>query len=87
KDMKHAGKSVSLDPNLRPSLWHDQVTMAHTINDLAGLADWIFPGIAEGELLTGEKTPEGIADYNLKKGVSLVAIKLGKEGAYFNTRE
>ncbi|MCY9307593.1 2-dehydro-3-deoxygluconokinase [Bacillus inaquosorum] len=87
KDMKHTGKTVSLDPNLRPSLWPDQATMAHTINDLAGLADWFFPGITEGELLTGEKTPEGIADYYLKKGVSFVAIKLGKDGAYFKTRE
>ncbi|WP_069839251.1 2-dehydro-3-deoxygluconokinase [Bacillus sp. F56] len=84
-DMRNAGKTISFDPNLRPSLWPDQATMIHTINDLAGLADWFFPGITEGELLTGEKTPEGIADYYLKKGVSFVAIKLGKEGAYFKT--
>ncbi len=84
-DMRNAGKTISFDPNLRPSLWPDQATMVHTINDLAGLADWFFPGITEGELLTGEKTPEGIADYYLKKGVSFIAIKLGKEGAYFKT--
>lgn len=84
-DMRNAGKTISFDPNVRPSLWPDQATMVHTINDLAGLADWFFPGIAEGELLTGEKTPEGIADYYLNKGASFVAIKLGKEGAYFKT--
>lgn len=59
-DMRNAGKTISFDPNVRPSLWPDQATMVHTINDLAGLADWFFPGIAEGELLTGEKTPEAL---------------------------
>lgn len=43
-----------------------------------------FPGIAE-EAIDRRKTPEGIADYYLKKGASFVAIKLGKEGAYFKT--
>lgn len=37
--------------------------------------------------MTGEKTPEGIADFYLEKGVSFVAVKLGKEGAYFRSKE
>ncbi|MCY9198395.1 sugar kinase [Bacillus atrophaeus] len=86
KEMKQAGKTVSFDPNLRLSLWPDRATMAHSINELAELADWFLPGITEGELLTGEKTPEGIADFYLEKGVSFIAIKLGKDGAYFKTK-
>lgn len=43
-DMRNAGKTISLDPNLRPSLWPDQATMVYTINDLAGLADWFSRG-------------------------------------------
>lgn len=81
--MKRQGKTVSLDPNLRPSLWPDTETMVNTINDLATRCDWFLPGLGEGKILTGLSTPEEIADYYLARGVSLVVIKLGPEGAYY----
>ena len=83
--MKSQGKTVSLDPNLRPTLWPNTETMVHTINDLATRCDWFLPGLSEGKILTGLDTPEEIAAYYLERGVSLVVIKLGPEGAYYKS--
>lgn len=44
-------------------------------------------GLSDGELLTGYKTAEEIADYGLSKGVKDVVIKAGKEGAYVRNSE
>lgn len=83
--MKQRGKTVSLDPNLRPTLWPDKETMVNTINDLATRCDWFLPGLSEGKTLTGLDTPEEIAGFYLDRGVSFVVIKLGPEGAYYKT--
>lgn len=77
------GASVSFDPNLRPSLWRSEEEMRATLNELAGLADWVLPGLAEGRLLTGRDTPEAIADFYLERGAKAVVIKLGPEGSYY----
>lgn len=84
---RQAGMAVSLDPNLRPALWPDTREMVSTIHALAGQADWFLPGIAEGRLLSGEQTPEGIAAFYHRMGVKLVIIKLGAKGAYFSSGE
>ncbi|MNJ65308.1 2-dehydro-3-deoxygluconokinase [compost metagenome] len=47
----------------------------------------MFPGSSEGKLLTGRDKPEDIADFYLERGVSLVVIKLGPEGAYFKSAD
>lgn len=84
--MRSAGKTISFDPNLRPALWESPQVMRSTINDLAAAADWVMPGLAEGELLTGETTPQGIAGFYRRQGASLVVVKLGAEGAYFDSK-
>ncbi|MBY9079492.1 sugar kinase [Paenibacillus sp. HN-1] len=85
--MRAQGKTVSLDPNLRPSLWPDRQKMIDTINGLATRCDWFLPGLGEGRILTGLDTPEEIAACYLELGVSLVVIKLGPEGAYFKSAD
>lgn len=85
--MRKHGKTISFDPNLRPSLWANEGVMRETINRLAFLADWVLPGIEEGKLLTGKDTPAEIAKFYLNAGVSLVVIKLGAEGAYYATAQ
>ncbi|WP_252107425.1 MULTISPECIES: sugar kinase [unclassified Halomonas] len=80
------GATISFDPNLRPTLWQSEEQMRDTLNELAGLADWILPGLAEGERLTGEKTPEAITDFYLERGASAVVIKLGPQGSYYRGR-
>jgi 2-dehydro-3-deoxygluconokinase len=81
--MRRAGRTISFDTNLRPSLWQSPEVMRHWVNHLAVQADWVLPGIDEGRLLTGETTPEGIARFYLQRGAQLVVVKLGANGAYF----
>jgi len=84
--MRAAGRTVSFDPNLRPKLWPSREAMAAHLNRLAGLADWVLPGIAEGRTLTGLDAPEDIAAFYLDRGARAVLVKLGAEGAYWRTR-
>lgn len=78
---RDAGLTVSFDPNLRPSLWESETEMRTVINDLAERADWLFPGLAEGEILTGYTREDDIARFYLDRGVPLVAVKTGPLGA------
>jgi 2-dehydro-3-deoxygluconokinase len=61
--MKAQGKTISFDPNLRPVLWKSEAEMVEKLNRLAFQADWVLPGLKEGMILTGQQTPEGIADF------------------------
>lgn len=83
--MKNKGRTVSFDPNLRPSLWPSKVEMVEQINAVAFRANYVLPGITEGEVLTGFKNPRDIASFYLESGVELVVIKLGEEGAFYKT--
>ncbi|MPQ68207.1 MULTISPECIES: sugar kinase [Pseudomonas] len=83
--MAAAGRSVSFDPNLRPSLWPSERQMIEDINALAALAHWVLPGLGEGRLLTGYQDPRDIAAFYLDQGAAVVAIKLGADGAYYRT--
>jgi len=85
KSMKAQGSTITFDPNLRPVLWNSEAEMVEKLNHLAFQADWVLPGLKEGAILTGESTPEGIADFYLQRGVKVVAIKTGADGAWFKT--
>jgi len=85
--MRDAGRSVSFDPNLRPSLWASTQQMVTETNRLAALAHWVLPGLSEGQLLTGFEDPADIAAFYLDQGVEAVAIKLGPHGAYYRTHQ
>lgn len=82
--VRAAGRTVSFDPNLRPTLWPSTDLMRQSINQLAFAADWVFPGIEEGRILTGHDTPEAVARFYREQGAKLVAVKLGADGAYFD---
>ena len=82
--MRAAGRSVSFDPNLRPTLWATPEKMREEINDLATRAHWVLPGLEEGRFLTGEDSPEGVARFYRQRGARLVVVKLGSEGAFFD---
>jgi 2-dehydro-3-deoxygluconokinase len=87
REMRAAGKTISFDPNLRPTLWPSREAMVASLNALAALADWVLPGIGEGRALTGFDTPEDIASFYLDAGARGVIVKLGANGAYFRTGE
>lgn len=84
---RDAGVRVTFDPNLRPGLWTSAADMRAVLNDLAGGAQWVLPGLAEGEFLTGSRHPEAIADFYLDRGAEAVAVKLGVEGSCVITAE
>lgn len=73
--------STTFDPNLRPSLWPSDAEMRQVVNDLAVRAEWVLPGIAEGDFLTGSSDPESIANYYLDRGCRGVVVKLGAAGS------
>jgi sugar/nucleoside kinase (ribokinase family) len=83
--MRAAGGTVSFDPNLRPTLWASPEEMRQELNALAVQAQWVLPGLEEGRFLTGEQTPEAIARFYRDRGVPFVAVKLGADGAYFES--
>ncbi|HZY15751.1 MAG TPA: sugar kinase [Ramlibacter sp.] len=83
--MRAAGRSISFDPNLRPTLWASPEQMRREINALAFQADWVLPGLEEGRFLTGEETPQAIAAFYRARGARLVAVKLGPEGAWYDS--
>lgn len=80
---REAGASISFDPNLRPSLWSSDADMATTLNAMAAKSDWVLPGLAEGQRLTGLSSHQDIADFYLERGAKAVIIKLGPEGSYY----
>ncbi len=80
---RERGQTVSFDPNLRPMLWSSQAAMVACMNQLAALADWVLPGLGEGQLLTGQLSPEAVCDWYLARGAGAVVVKLGEKGAYF----
>ncbi|MGF6345641.1 sugar kinase [Variovorax sp. W2I14] len=83
--MRAASRTISFDTNLRPTLWSSTETMRHWINELASRADWVLPGIEEGLLLTGHREPEAVARFYRERGAKLVVVKLGAEGAYYDS--
>lgn len=87
REMKAAGKTLSFDPNLRPVLWSSEQEMVTQLNGLAQYADWVLPGIKEGQILTGYSQPEAIADFYLAMGVKAVVIKTGSDGAWYKTAD
>ena len=80
---------TTFDPNLRPQLWESQEEMVETINELASHAEILLPGINEGEILTGSRDPETIADFYLQNGevTQIVVLKLGEEGAFVKQKD
>lgn len=85
--MKKSSHPISFDTNLRPTLWKSQAEMIEQINEVAFGSDYVLPGITEGEILTGYKEPRDIASFYLDKGVKLVVIKLGAEGAFYKSTD
>jgi 2-dehydro-3-deoxygluconokinase len=85
--MRGAGRTISFDPNLRPTLWASPEEMRREINALAFQAHWVLPGLEEGRFLTGLDTPQAIAGFYRERGAKLVAVKLGPAGAWYDSEQ
>jgi 2-dehydro-3-deoxygluconokinase len=75
-----AGVRVSYDTNLRLRLW-DLDTARSKIHATIPLCDVALPSLDDSQQLTGLTGADDIADFYLKLGAPLVALKMGSEGA------
>jgi 2-dehydro-3-deoxygluconokinase len=82
--IKAAGGRVSYDTNLRLKLWSVEQARA-VIHAAIARADIALPSFEDAEHLTGLADPDKIADFYLRLGPSIVALKLGKDGALIAT--
>ena len=87
KAAKSAGAVISYDPNYRATLWENVETAKREMKSLIPFVDVMKISDEETELLTDEKKPEQAAKVLMGKGVKLVAVTLGKDGAYIANAE
>ena len=78
---KTQGALISYDPNYRAALWNDKETAKVRMQSLLPYVDMMKISDEETALLTPYEKPEEAIDYLLRKGVKLVAVTLGADGA------
>ncbi len=81
---RKAGVKVSYDTNLRLRLW-DLDVARKVIDATIARCDVALPSLDDSQQLTGLQEPDAIADYYLKLGAPLVALKMGADGALVAT--
>ena len=81
---RKAGVKVSYDTNLRLRLWELDVARK-VIDATIARCDVALPSLDDSQQLTGLQEPDAIADYYLKLGAPLVALKMGADGALIAT--
>lgn len=77
---RQAGTRVSLDSNLRLSLWPLARAQA-CIRQAVGLCDLFLPSLEDMTALTGLTQAQDILQWSHAQGASQVVLKLGAEGA------
>lgn len=78
---KEAGAVISYDPNYRAPLWESEEEAAERMKTLLQYVDMIKISDEETRLLTPFQEPKEAAEYLLMKGIKVVAVTLGKDGA------
>ena len=84
---KEKGSIISYDPNYRASLWKDEETAKEQMRSLIPYVDIMNISDEETKLLTDKESPEEAAEILFKKGVKIIAVTLGSDGAYLYCRE
>lgn len=80
KRAKEMGKTTTLD-----SVWDPTGRWMSILEPCLPYLDYLLPSLAEARLLTGLDAPEDITQAFLDRGVGVVGLKLGEEGAYLHT--
>lgn len=75
-----AGVKVSYDTNLRLRLWDLETARRH-IHATIAACDIALPSLDDSQQLTGLDKADDIADFYLKLGAPMVALKMSSEGA------
>lgn len=84
--VREAGGMVSLDTNLRLQLWSIEKARAVTHAAMA-LSSIALPGFDDACQLTGQDTPDAIANTYLEMGADIVALTMGAEGTLVATAD
>lgn len=87
KKAKESGSIITYDPNYRSTLWKGEEEAVKQMRKVLPFCDIVKISNEETELLTGKKTAKAAAEALIKKGVSIVFVTLGKDGAYFKTKD
>ena len=81
-----AGALISYDPNYRPALWPSEQAALDEMAPMLGQADLVKLSLEEACMLCGTHELPEIAAVVTARGVSLVAVTLGADGAFLATR-
>lgn len=84
---KKAGAIISYDPNYRKSLWTTESIAINEMRAPLPYVDIIKISDEETKLLTGFQEPELAAKSLIEKGIKIVVITLGANGAFLQTKE
>ncbi len=87
KTAKDNGITISYDPNYRAMLWKSEEKAKDGMQSILDTVDIIKISDEETHLLTPYSEPEKAAEYLLTKGISVVMVTLGKDGALIATKE
>ena len=74
--LRASGCAISIDTGWREEWLREPANL-----DVLRLANVFFPNELEAEAITGEKDPRAMLDGFKQRGITSVAIKLGKKGA------
>lgn len=80
---KELGVLVSYDPNYRESLWHDREKALAQMTEPLPMVDILKVSDEELPLLTGTEDPEKGTAILANKGISLIFVTLGPNGAFY----
>jgi len=75
------GVKISIDTNIRPSLWSSLDEAARVLTPMVEKADILFTDPSDSEVLVGESEPERIIQVFRGLGVETVVVKMGERGA------
>ena len=82
KQAKALGKTTTLD-----TVWDFTGRWMSVLEPCLPYLDYALPSLEEARLITGQTAPRDIAQVFLDKGVKVVGIKMGEDGAYLRTAE
>ena len=74
------GAKIAFDPNYRHQLWENKESAADWITKAYDISDYIFPSLAEEEMLFGIKSVEECLDKFQAFEHSEIVLKAGNEG-------
>jgi fructokinase len=83
KTAKEYGALISYDPNYRASLWSDEATAIERMLEPLSMVDVLKVSDEELPLLTGTSDLEQGSAILAAKGIRLVLVTLGADGAFY----